>query len=229
MAQKFSLRLQQLLVSRGMSISQLSRITGISRQAIYKWRTDDNISAASLHKLASALNVSEEWLRYGIKSNSDRKFDIVTSKNAFIRVVDNHAFSDTKLHLNQHDVLVGAYHFENGKITCYNTSSVLNPNSAELNNINDLAKHICPNQLKRVKLAALKLLKHYHVADLYLATPHNTNIYQCTLMPIFSSSHLLEGISFSVKVALLNHDILAKQLKAKCAQCLLEFAQGKVS
>ena len=203
-----------------MSISELSRLTNISRQSIYKWFATDHISPQSITKLARSLAVDEDWLRYGVKPFITRENNEVKEKSAFIKVIDNHAFDDTKRHLDKLDVLVGAYHFNNGKITCYNTSSVLNPKAPMIDSFNDIGQHIYLPQLKRIKLQALKLLKQLSVDDFYLSTFHNAHIYQCTLLPIFNHTHLVEGISFCVKKILVNQDKLSKCLKAKCDACI---------
>ncbi|WP_448555495.1 helix-turn-helix domain-containing protein [Thalassotalea montiporae] len=222
MAHKFSSRLKKLLAERNISISQLSRLTNISRQSIYKWFATDNISSHSLTKLARSLAVDEDWLRYGTKGFTTREQSVNSGKNAFIKVLDNHAFNDTKQHLTELDVLIGAYHFSTGKISCYNTSTILNPAAGPVDSFEDLTSHICVQQLKRIKLNALKLLTQLRIDSFHISTVHNPHIYQCTLMPIVNQTQLLEGISFSVTKVFTEHEKLSKCLKAKCDKCINE-------
>ena len=220
MAYKFSSRLKKLLAERNMTISQLSRLTNISRQSIYKWFATDNISSNSLTKLARSLAVDEDWLKYGTKSFTARGQSPNTGKSTFIKMIDNHAFNDTKQHLTALDVLVGAYHFSTGKISCYNTSSVLNAEANSVESFEDLTSYIDRIQLKRIRLHALKLLTHLSIDAFHLSTLHNNHIYRCCMMPIVNQSQLLEGISFSVTLVFVEHEKLAKCLKAKCDKCI---------
>lgn len=59
-------RLKELIDKKGISKSELARITGVSRVMVYKW-CDDGIEPKreNLRKLAAALNVSVEYLLHG--------------------------------------------------------------------------------------------------------------------------------------------------------------------
>lgn len=218
MALRFSTRLKKLLATRKISIAKLAREMQVSRQAVYNWIANDNISGKSLKKLSRYLGVTQDWLKYG--SDSGRDILAKAQKNTFLRVVNNPAFSDTKLHLTLHDVLVGSYYFSSGEVTCYNSSTALNPRYPYLNKLEDMLEHVGARQARRIHLAIQQLLNCQKIIEIYINCCHNTNIYQLSLVPIFDREKLIEGLSFSVRNTGLSDTDIMKHIKAKCNACV---------
>ena len=224
MVQRFSSRLKGLLIEREISISGLSRLTGISRQSIYKWFETDNISKRSLEKLAMALGVTVDWLKYGEPLSTPNKHHQASNKNPFIKFVDNKAYIDTKAHLEKLDVLVGSYQFESGKISVYNTSSAVNPDSPDITKLEDLMQHIDHRHMRKFMVNFYQVIRTLEVTTFHFTPKHNQNLYHCTFMPMFTHNNMLEGVSFSIHMVLVNQQKLTRYMKKKCENCLKRFS-----
>lgn len=65
-SETFSDRLQHLLKSQQLAVSQLAQQIGVSRQSCYKWLITNQISDENLMRIARYFDVSPEWLKFGV-------------------------------------------------------------------------------------------------------------------------------------------------------------------
>ncbi len=61
----FGKRLSQLAGEQGLSLSELAKALGVSRQSLHSWLNGGNISTAKLNRLVQYFHVSKRWLAEG--------------------------------------------------------------------------------------------------------------------------------------------------------------------
>jgi len=54
---------------KSMTKAELARQVEVSRASVSMWEDGKNISVSNIHKIANALEVTPEWLQYGVKES----------------------------------------------------------------------------------------------------------------------------------------------------------------
>ncbi len=60
-------RIELAREKKSMTKAELARQVEVSRASVSMWEDGKNISVANIHKIAQALEVTPEWLQYGVK------------------------------------------------------------------------------------------------------------------------------------------------------------------
>ena len=63
-------RIRYLLQQRKLPVSELAQVLGVSRQSCYKWLRNNQISDVNLLRVAAYLEVSPQWLKFGVTDSS---------------------------------------------------------------------------------------------------------------------------------------------------------------
>ncbi|MBO9492279.1 helix-turn-helix transcriptional regulator [Endozoicomonas sp. G2_1] len=220
MPKKFSTRLQTLLKERKISISELSRSSQFSRQAIYNWMATDHISKTALHRVAQVLGVTPEWLRYGERTNVHEQNVKRAQQSPFIKLLENKDFAEAKKHLDQLNILVGRYLFVDNKISYYNSPNIYSSMKVVLPLTPSSFFELLPKQQHfSLKRNYLKVLKREFEHNVLLSINSSRFIINTTMAPLFDYSGLIEGISFRVQPFTASVSQLEDYFRIKCKAC----------
>ena len=220
MPKKFSTRLQVLLKQRKISISELSRSSQFSRQAIYNWMATDHISKTALNRVAQVLGVTPEWLRYGDRTNTYEQNIKRSQQSPFIKLLDNKDFGQAKKHLDQLNVLVGRYLFVDNNISYYNSPNFYSSCNIPLPLTPASFIELLPRQQHfSLKRNYLKVLKRGFEHNVLLSLNNSALVINTTMAPLFDDSGLIEGVSFRVQPFTGSASQLEDYFRIKCQAC----------
>lgn len=76
-------RLADYMASRGIRVAQLSEISGVNERAITRVRANHKPHAETLYRIAAALNISLDWLCFGVGVPDNSKPEYVGLINQY--------------------------------------------------------------------------------------------------------------------------------------------------
>jgi transcriptional regulator with XRE-family HTH domain len=69
-------RIQEAREQKSMSKAELARRVNVSRASVSMWEDGKNISISNIIKIAEVLDVTPEWLQYGVENESVKIEDL---------------------------------------------------------------------------------------------------------------------------------------------------------
>ena len=70
-------RIQEAREQKSMSKAELARRVNVSRASVSMWEDGKNISISNIIKIAEVLDVTPEWLQYGVENESVKIEDLL--------------------------------------------------------------------------------------------------------------------------------------------------------